>query len=108
MKGRGTVGGHVDAVFRRGLERRVVRRRRVRVVRTKQMIPYFSSSSTKRRAPSVPVFAGVTEKESVPNVKIVPLVDPHVDPTGPLNYDVPPDRVGKRCEENIAASATLM
>jgi hypothetical protein len=56
----------------------------------------------------VPVFAGVTEKESVPNVKIVPLVDPHVDPTGPLNYDVPPDRVGKRCEENIAASATLM
>ena len=44
------------------------------VVRTEQMIPIFSFSSTQRRPPWVPAFAGMTEKDWVPNVKIIPLV----------------------------------
>jgi hypothetical protein len=38
------------------------------------MIPIFSFSSAQGRPPWVPDFTGMTAKEWVPNVKIIPLV----------------------------------
>jgi hypothetical protein len=85
------------------------------VVRTEQMIPIFSFSSAQGRPPWVPDFTGMTEKEWVPNVKIIPLKMIGRAPWAlasqfdecPLSWEQSClDRIGKLCDLALQQGTT--